>query len=104
MKLLYHPSLKPTNSSEPNAFATASAPVPSKSPAAWADNKALGLNFNQPVTVGGNGGRWLEQRSDERRNDGSAEEGEEGTDEEGQRGSEIREGRGLEGNGAVKAK
>lgn len=50
VKLLYRLFLKPTNSTEPNASATASAPAPSKSPAAQADNKALGLNFNHPVT------------------------------------------------------
>lgn len=50
VKLLYRLSLKPTNSTEPNASAMASAPAPSKSPAARADNKALGLNFNQLVT------------------------------------------------------
>lgn len=33
-----------------------------------------------------------------------AEEGKEGTDEGGQRGGKIREGRGVEGNRAVKAK
>lgn len=50
VKLLYRLFLKPTNSSEPDASFTASASVPSKSPAAWANNKALGLNFNQPMT------------------------------------------------------
>lgn len=52
VKLLYRLSLslKPTNSTEPSASATASAPAQSKSAAARADNKALGLNFNQPMT------------------------------------------------------